>query len=150
MEMLFALEEKYCPKCKQHKKPAEFNKDAGRKDGLYLWCKVCHSSYTSARQKENYDPGKARAKHLKAKYGITEAEYLALYEKQGGVCACCGRAETVFSNKKKDTFHLAVDHDHATGKVRALLCNACNTSLGALDEDIVRIEALLRYARSIK
>jgi hypothetical protein len=45
---------------------------------------------------------------------------------------------------------MAVDHDHKTNKVRALLCHACNVSLGAMEEDPKRIEALLNYAREIK
>lgn len=144
------FQEKYCPVCKKTKKISDFHKNKRRADGLCIECKVCHNARSRKYGKENYDPNKARSFHLRAKYGITEAEYIALYEKQGGVCACCGRAETIFSNKKKDTFQLAVDHNHVTGKVRALLCIACNTSLGALNEDIERIEALLKYARSLK
>jgi hypothetical protein len=40
---------------------------------------------------------------------------------------------------------LHVDHDHKTGKVRGLLCNTCNTSLGLLSEDKNRITGLITY-----
>lgn len=52
-------------------------------------------------------------------YGITHAEYQALYTAQGGLCAICQRA-----NGK--TRRLAVDHNHETGEVRGLLCKTCN------------------------
>ena len=34
--------------------------------------------------------------------------------------------------------------------IRALLCAACNTAFGLLNEDPVRIEALLHYAQAQK
>ena len=56
-------------------------------------------------------------------YGLQKGEYAQLYEFQGGHCALCRRA-TGASRK------LSVDHDHATGDVRGLLCRPCNTMLG--------------------
>jgi hypothetical protein len=58
-----------------------------------------------------------RAKAL----GVTDAEYARLLEAQGGHCALC-------PNTPK-TRRLHVDHDHATGKVRGLLCHRCNRAL---------------------
>ena len=43
------------------------------------------------------------------------------------------------------TTHLRMDHDHATGKFRALLCNGCNTALGFLKENPERIRSLATY-----
>src|SRR3954447_3779944 len=60
-----------------------------------------------------------RAKHL----GVTDAEYARLLAAQGGHCALC-------QNTPK-TRRLHVDHDHATGKVRGLLCYVCNKYLPA-------------------
>lgn len=56
---------------------------------------------------------------------LTEAEYKTRLEAQGGVCAVpsCGRAPK--------TRRLSVDHDHATGKVRGLLCHRCNRWIAA-------------------
>jgi len=39
-----------------------------------------------------------------------------------------------------------LDHCHHTGAPRAMLCNGCNSSLGMLKEDPMRIMALARYA----
>jgi hypothetical protein len=77
--------------------------------------------------KELLAPGK-RKFNLKDKYGITPEVYDAMALAQNGVCAICGRPNV--SNKR-----LSVDHDHKTGKVRELLCNDCNCSIGLLQED---------------
>jgi hypothetical protein len=58
-----------------------------------------------------------------SKFGIAVEQYEAMLEAQGGVCAMC-RAEP------SDNRQLAVDHDHVTGVVRALLCSGCNRRLG--------------------
>ena len=58
-----------------------------------------------------------RAKAL----GVSDAEYARLLEAQGGHCALC-------PNTPK-TRRLHVDHDHATGKVRGLLCYRCNRTI---------------------
>lgn len=70
----------------------------------------------------------ARKQHLKA-YGLTEASYQILLDQQNGRCAICLKLPT--DNRK-----LSVDHDHETGKVRGLLCNPCNGSLGLFKEDL--------------
>lgn len=57
-----------------------------------------------------------------AKYGLGIADYVALLDSQGGVCAICG--------SPPQNNRLAVDHDHVTGDVRGLLCSPCNRHVG--------------------
>ena len=57
------------------------------------------------------------------KAGITMMEYDQMLKGQDGVCAICGETGST-------RFSLAIDHDHATGDIRALLCNSCNQGLG--------------------
>lgn len=64
---------------------------------------------------------KDRAAYLKSKYGITEADYEGMLGEQNGVCAICLRPP------KK--IRLAIDHNHASGKIRGLLCKRCNYRL---------------------
>lgn len=42
---------------------------------------------------------------------------------------------------------LCVDHDHNTGRVRGVLCHACNLSAGKMGEDPDRLERLATYIR---
>ncbi len=70
------------------------------------------------------NPGAAsradRRTRLKRKYGITPECVEKMRAAQGGCCAICDRKTT----------RLFVDHCHTTGRVRALLCQTCNTFLG--------------------
>jgi hypothetical protein len=74
---------------------------------------------------------------LLCRYGLTGEQYDALLAAQSGGCAICS---TTAGTKSNPTLH--VDHDHRTGKVRGLLCQNCNTAIGAFQDD----PALLRRA----
>lgn len=92
------------------------------------------------------DPDKLRTIYRRAdlmKYGVTEAQYDAVYRKQGGVCAICGQPET--TRRKGTVMRLAIDHDHLTGKFRGLLCNTCNRAIGLAKEDPGFLFAAARY-----
>ena len=66
---------------------------------------------------------------FKRRYGITLDTYNTMLEDQNGVCKICGKLPTgIHSSGSPHRLH--VDHDHATGKVRALLCQYCNRGLG--------------------
>jgi len=56
-------------------------------------------------------------------YGLGREGYDRLYEAQDRRCAICRRATGA-------TRRLSVDHDHATGAVRGLLCRPCNDMVG--------------------
>lgn len=75
---------------------------------------------------------KERAKdaRLRKHFGITLADYMVIYNEQGGCCGICKRHSSNFKNS------LAVDHNHKSGLVRGLLCMHCNRALGKwLDND---------------
>ena len=80
--------------------------------------------------------------HLK-KYGLTKDDYGRLSREQNGVCALCRRPETLIM--KGTLAKLAVDHDHVTGRVRGLLCRACNLGIGNLGEDPILLRAAADY-----
>jgi len=62
---------------------------------------------------------------LIANYGITIEDYDAMLAAQGGGCAIC---HTPPRSKR-----LHVDHDHADGRVRGLLCYHCNRTIGHIE-----------------
>lgn len=96
-------------------------------------CKACWSERN--HEKRRGDPtylGKrstyCRIWNLK-KAGVDVAgfDYESMFEAQGGLCAICHQSEK--------GQRLAVDHDHETLKIRALLCRACNQMLGRMNDD---------------
>jgi hypothetical protein len=95
------------------------------------------------------EPHGGWSRRLFMMYGITEEQYNALLEAQGGACAICGRTPELAGRGKR----LVVDHDHqccrgtgACGKcVRGLLCQWCNRILGLAQDDPARLSAAMSY-----
>ena len=96
-----------------------------------------------ARYYEKGEGKKQRQYYIRHKYGLEWDRYIEMVDEQSNRCAICGRHREEF---KKE---LVVDHDHETGKVRGLLCYACNNGIGNLqdDPDVVRraVEYLERH-----
>jgi hypothetical protein len=87
-------------------------------------CGECTRAYQLARYHDHKHERPWFANHIRRTYGITLDQYDALLAEQGGVCAIC-RGPSTGKN-----WH--IDHDHITGKVRAILCNGCNVALGQM------------------
>jgi len=83
------------------------------------------------------------------RYGrMTLAEYDALVEMQDGKCAICGRrADEVTAGRMG---RLCVDHDHATDKVRGLLCMQCNVALGNFGDNVETLAKATQYLCSTR
>jgi Recombination endonuclease VII len=95
-----------------------------------------------SRQFYERNPEYRRDRLLWHFYGMTAAEYDALLASQGGGCAVCGTAENTTKGRR-----LPVDHDHDTGKVRGVLCSACNSSLGYAGDSSERLLLLAAYLK---
>lgn len=127
------------PNCSKGKKPHH-------RSG---YCSDCDKEY----KRENYSYEREKLRKIKQMYGEAAAqEYKRLYEVQKEICACCGypeqRLTPAGSRALSDTpllSPLVIDHDHKTGRIRGLLCNACNQALGLLLEDPERVKSLLAY-----
>lgn len=126
---------KTCTVCKQTKPQSDFYRRSARPGGDSR-CKRCRDITGKPHRvkyyKEHRDAviGQARAASLVKKYGITEEQFLQLLEDQNGECAICGTPNGLVTRKAK----LAIDHNHATGEIRGLLCMSCNTALGNLQD----------------
>ena len=129
-------------KCGKEFDPALCGKGNKARSGRQRYCsKKCQRHAYYAANPERYkaygtgkpaeDPMHARDRTLRRKYGIGCEEYDRLMAAQGGRCAICGGTETHCS--VGDFF--AVDHDHATGRVRGLLCGHCNRGLGMFRDE---------------
>ena len=81
---------------------------------------------------------KQRDADVRRLYGITMDQVDELLEAQGHGCAICGGANVAGRR-------LAVDHDHATGVVRGLLCCGCNRGIGYFKDDPNRMVEAMNY-----
>ena len=150
-----------CTKCGSIKPASEFYKDRRlpRRSFLYSWCKICHAKNTRDRRNstpENIarDIAKSKKWHkdnpeksrrgrrcavLRKKYGISVDDYEEILAKQGGGCAICGATDSrvILSGGRPSNLH--VDHNHKTNKVRGLLCQPCNVSLGHMSDSPERL-----------
>ena len=75
-----------------------------------------------------------RAYDWRRRYGLTGEDYERMLANQDGVCCICRRPERTRSD---GSFRpLSVDHDHATGRVRGLVCNTCNRLVGLFESEL--------------
>ena len=84
---------------------------------------------------------------LKNRYGMTLEEYRERYKSQNGLCCICGNDG---SKGRGIILKLYVDHNHDTGMVRGLLCNACNSVIGLIKEDLLILENIRKYLEEHK
>ncbi len=92
------------------------------------------------------------ALQLCKKYGMSPDWYDLKLKEQQGLCAICNKPERARSNRGNETIRrLCVDHDHATGRARELLCHDCNGHLGYLENRDwrARAEAYLAKHKSV-
>lgn len=126
---------RYCPRCKTTKPLTEFWKKKGKRPQTY--CKNCLYEYNHARAKAN--PDLVWERSIKSNYGLTRIEFDRILASQNGVCGICEGEKTGPGR----TFR--VDHDHATGKIRGLLCQHCNVGLGGARDNPEILRKMIDY-----
>lgn len=85
----------------------------------------------------------SRKWRLKNVYKITEAEYDRLFTEQAGRCRICQRHRDELGKE------LCVDHCHETGKIRGLLCHACNAGIGYLRHNPENLGRAISYLQGV-
>ena len=152
---------KKCTKCgKKYSTNSEyFGKDKGTKDGLACWCKKCRSKQKKKyyrtekgrqyqkkyKQSEKYKVIERRA-NLKKNYNITLEQYDQMFAVQDGICAICGKPETV--KNQYGVKRLSIDHNHETGEFRGLLCSSCNFLIGNAKESLLILKSAINYLKN--
>jgi hypothetical protein len=106
-------------------------KVAESKKNWYAEIKKDNKRYTEMRRK-------MEDSRLRRKFGISISDYEERCVAQDGKCLLCGKERK-----------LVIDHCHKTGKIRGLLCRACNGFLGMLGDDgqaIIKLQTYLNGA----
>jgi hypothetical protein len=85
-----------------------------------------------------------RRHYLKKEFGITIEQYDVMFESSNGCCYICGKPETA-KKPNGQPRRIAVDHDHATGQVRGLLCTNCNHVIGHAKDNVEVLRAAINY-----
>jgi hypothetical protein len=112
---------RWCPSCQQALANERFARSRYTASGLQSWCKACKNAASSEA-------------YFYRTYQLTPAELRKLRTMQGDRCAICA-----------DESPQHLDHDHATGRVRRLLCQRCNHGLGLFRDDPRLLHAAAYY-----
>lgn len=88
------------------------------------------------------NPTKFREGQLMRNFGLTVAQYQAMWSAQGGLCKSC-KIEMLDHGQKRNS--VAIDHCHNSGIVRGLLCSHCNKGIGHFDDDPAKLRAAADY-----
>lgn len=110
---------KRCERCRVVFPVSNFHRDAGSTDGLYRYCRPCGVIHARA-----------------CRYGLTRDRVIEMLKQQR--CEAC--QEPLLADSEKQ-----IDHRHSDGAVRGILCDRCNTTLGACKENPAIFMALCGY-----
>jgi len=140
-----SITHKRCRDCGQVKAVDRFyrrRETAGtRKSDWLSYCKGCYKGRRYPRLRAT-----ANRRLQLQRYGLTLAAYEALLLGQAGLCAICRQTETAtYRGRVK---RLSVDHDHATGRVRGLLCHNCNVMLAGSRDNPTFLQGAIAYLAS--
>jgi hypothetical protein len=164
---------KQCRLCNVWKLLSDFHKNKTMRDGHINQCKACRSELDARRHASlprcpkrqriaderyyqnpiNREKTRVRNKQWRSAngerrldsrrrylFGIGTAQWESLFDAQGRVCGIC---QCVEPGAKQGW---STDHDHATGKVRGILCHQCNLAIGYYEKRLLpRLDKMLEY-----
>ena len=120
-------------------------------------------AYAAKYQSEHREQGRAawrrwyaknkdaqRVKDRLKNYGLSPGEFAVQLDLQGGVCAICSQPESARDHRTGEVRQLSVDHDHRSGRLRGLLCRACNLAIGHMNDSVDRLRMAAAYLDAFK
>jgi hypothetical protein len=125
-------DQRRCSGCGITKPIIEFVRNRSDRSGYGYHCKPCHNRVSRENREKHH--GTTRQFHLRRRYNLDSVSVAWLILQQDGVCAVCrtGKPEHV-------------DHDHATGRVRGILCFNCNRGLAKFFDDPALLKNAITY-----
>jgi hypothetical protein len=122
-EEIVAPNEKRCRKCRSTKPIEEFWKTMMGSDGYTSRCKTCLTEQA-----------------IQIKWGLSKVDVMLMLAAQRDRCAICRKQFNLGSFRP-----YAIDHCHATGRIRGILCRLCNTGLGMFRDSPQFLRSAARY-----
>ena len=161
------MEYKTCLSCSESLPVTSYHKDKSRKSGLRETCKSCRCKHPEGDLEKQCLAcndtflvtsrfGKAQkycgetCQKLHIRYGISEYEYEDMLLSCNNKCMICGEQEKSKDKRTGKTYALAIDHCHEIGKVRGLLCAACNTGIGLFKDNVDQLKNAIDYLNNAK
>lgn len=111
-------------------------------DSICIECEKTNRRYENLSEKSLNSIKARKYRERLKKYNLTENMYSALVQTAGNKCQICD----VSFNKTR----VCIDHCHLTGKVRGLLCDSCNTSIGKLGDTSSSVYKAYKYLHSFE
>ena len=151
--------------CSEELPLESFGHDKRNKSGRKSSCRSCERkmarvSYQKHRQSriektrkyrqqkgERYNKNRREKRHFtriteaSRKYGISKETVVKLLETK--ICPICGN-EMSFDHKDTHAWP-NIDHCHASGKVRGVICGRCNNLLGRAKDNVTILKKAISY-----
>jgi hypothetical protein len=126
--------QKRCYRCKKKISTKKFYPHLAHADKLSSFCIPCEK----ATRKAHYHKPEVKKRTLEIqrvrKYNVTPDAFEKQLKKQRNKCAICG-----IPNPR------CLDHDHAKGKNRGILCDRCNWGLGHFRDSVLLLRKAIKY-----
>lgn len=118
-----------CPEEKKAKRAKYYAENKEReKKNMQRWYRL------NRREKDSY----SNKRFLRLYYKMSEEDYEKRYKEQNGCCAIC-------KGNNLSGRRLSVDHNHATGYIRGLLCGNCNLGIGNFKDNVEFFKTAIEY-----
>ena len=118
---------KTCARCKRELPVGQFSKDKSRNHGLAIYCKQCSHELYEANKKRISQRAFMRL------YGVGLLYKNFILAAQGWKCPICGKT------LEPNSSDACLEHNHRTGKIRGVLCRACNGYIGRFGDNIIGV-----------
>lgn len=96
------------------------------------------------------NPAMESQRNIKRQYDLSPEEHEEKLKNSNYVCEICKNSETTFDGRTGSLRKLSVDHCHNSKKLRGMLCNRCNTTLGKVDDNVELLMEMINYLNKHK
>jgi len=129
----------------RHKSDPERTKARNKKSMERIYSDpVAHAKHKAMKTAWNHTP-KYYDMYYKKRFGISFADVNSMLANQNGLCANLGCSRPIAILPVGEQVKAVVDHCHATGEVRSMMCVRCNTTLGHVENDRAVVMGLMDY-----